>query len=84
MEMLRTYTYIAHVQHFCNNCCRYIQPGEQYEGIVYVHKKHGIIVTKQHVNPACDFPPDEFEDFISSSKDLENSVREDVSFNAAA
>ena len=84
MRPLRSYTSVAHAEHFCNNCCRYIQPGEQYEGIVYATDKHGIIVSKQHINPACDWPDDEFEDTLEKSKNLENSVRENVSLDVAA
>jgi hypothetical protein len=84
MRHLRDYISVANRSHFCDHCCRYIQPGEQYEGIVYAHKKHGIIVTKQHINPACDFPYDEFEESLGKSNNLENSLREDVSLDIAA
>jgi len=85
MRPLRSYTSIANVSHFCDNCCRYIQPGEQYEGTVYSTDKHGIIVTKKHINPCCDWPDDEVEEAaLSESNDLENAVKEDTSLDIAA
>ena len=84
MRPLRSYTSVAHAEHFCNNCCRYIQPGEQYEGIVYATDKHGIIVSKQHINPACDWPDDELEFLKGKSNGLEDAIKEDESFNVAA
>ena len=84
MKFLRKYTHIANTQHFCNYCCRYIQSGEQYEGLVYASDKNGIIVFKQHVNPACDGPDDEWESIEAKSRNLEETVKEDVSSNIAA
>jgi hypothetical protein len=84
MRHLRSYTSVANTSHFCDNCCRYIQPGEQYEGTVSSTDKHGIIVSKKHVNPGCDWPHDEFEDILSKSNDLENLAKEDESLNVAA
>jgi hypothetical protein len=82
MRHLREYHSVANRTHFCDNCCRYIQPGEQYVGEVYANK-NGIIVSKQHSNPACDFPWDEEEELLKSSN-LESSVREDIPSSLAA
>jgi hypothetical protein len=85
MKFLRDYTSIANTQHFCDCCCRYIQPGEQYRGIVYVTKKHGILVTKQHENPGCDWPdPEEYSLDLSKSRNLETAVKENESLSIAA
>jgi len=84
MRFLREYYSIANRNHFCDCCHKYISPGEQYKGQVYVYKKHGIIVSKQHSDPACDFPYDEFEDILSESNNLEYSVKESTSLNIAA
>jgi hypothetical protein len=66
MRYLREYEYIAQKEHFCDTCCSYIMPGEQYRGSVYANKNH-VFVIKAHSNPSCDFPPDPTE------KDRENS-----------
>ena len=84
MRHLRSYTSVANTSHFCDSCCRYIQPGEQYEGIVYATDKNGIIVSKKHVNPACDWPHDEFEETLSKSNNLENLSKEDELLDVAA
>lgn len=84
MRPLRSYTSVANTSHFCDNCCRYIQPGEQYEGVVYATDKNGIIVSKKHVNPACDWPDDELAFINGKSNSLEDSVKEDTSLDIAA
>jgi hypothetical protein len=84
MRPLRSYTSVANTSHFCDSCHRYIQPGECYGGVVNVTDKHQIIVTKQHVNPACDWPDDELEFLKGKYNDLEDAIKENESFNVAA
>jgi hypothetical protein len=84
MRPLRSYTSVANTSHFCDNCCRYILSGEQYEGIVYATDKNRIIVSKKHVNPGCDWPDDEFETLSEKSGSLEEGVKEDDSLDIAA
>lgn len=83
MRFLRHYESIARKEHFCNCCCKYIMPGEKYEGSVYVTKNNGIIVSKQHVNPGCDFPSPE-ELFLGQLKSLESFLEKDGLFDFAA
>lgn len=58
MRILRSYQHVAQVQHWCDMCCRYIEPGEYYQGSVQVWGKGRLLVFKVHMFPACDFPPD--------------------------
>ena len=67
MYILRTYRHLAQVQHWCDRCCRYIEPGEYYQGSVHLYDDHGLIVFKVHVEPSCDYPPDPDEEFIETS-----------------
>jgi hypothetical protein len=83
MRFLRSYQSVAHREHFCDCCCRYILMGEQYEGSVYAHNKFGIIVTKQHVNPACDWPDPE-EISMAEHKGIEKVLENDFSLSIAA
>ena len=62
MKLLRTYEHLAQKNHWCDRCCRYISPGECYEGMVYVTKNNGVLVMKQHVHPPCDPPEDPEEE----------------------
>ena len=55
-RLLRTYERVAHINHYCDRCCKHIEPGDQYQGIVQVTDLHGLIVFKFHTNPPCDFP----------------------------
>jgi hypothetical protein len=86
MRLLREYTSVAHLSHFCDRCCRYIQPGDEYEGFVYAHDKHGIFVSKQHINPACDWPDPEEEMslFEGKSRTLEKTVKEEMNLRLVA
>lgn len=47
--------------HWCDNCCDDIDPGQCYEGSVYVTDRGNLMVLKNHVDPHCD-PPEEPED----------------------
>ncbi len=58
MRILRTYRHVAQTQHWCDRCCRYIEPGEYYEGSVHLYDNHQLIVFKTHIEPSCDYPPD--------------------------
>lgn len=78
---LRTYCRVARDEHWCDCCCTYIQPGEEYKGIVEVIKKGGrskVIVWKEHINPCCELPEPPDEDY--SDRDMED----DVDFKKAA
>lgn len=72
MVVLRTYTHTAQREHWCDNCCNYIVPGQQYEGIVETTGK-GIIVWKKHVNPECEFPPDPEDELVLVKRDKKPS-----------
>lgn len=61
MRSLREYRSIAQMVHWCDSCCSYIHPGEQYEGTVYVSgdcREHRLVVFRSHINPVCE-PPDD-------------------------
>ncbi|MAG07829.1 hypothetical protein CMI46_03375 [Candidatus Pacearchaeota archaeon] len=76
MRELRRYESCARVDHFCDRCTRYIQPGERYSAIVYAIER-AIMVFKTHADdPFCDISGD-FEEHERSSKDVEenNSLR---------
>ena len=63
MRILRSYIRVAQTLHWCDRCLRDIEPGECYEGSVQIHGKR-LMVFKEHVNPACDYPKDPLEDEI--------------------
>ena len=81
MRILRTYRHMAQTEHWCDRCCRYIQPGEYYEGEVQVHKDHGLMVFKVHIEPDCDYPPDPEEE---AEAEVEVVVIEDTQLEVAA
>lgn len=74
MRTLETVEYVANKEHFCDNCCRYIMPGEIYErqtsllqkGEFGVSEKK-IDVRRRHVYPECDHPeePEEARESMS-------------------
>lgn len=64
MRILRVYRRLAQLPHWCDRCCRYIEPGEFYEGSVQIYGGR-FIVFKVHIEPSCDYPPDPVEDEIS-------------------
>lgn len=52
-------------EHWCDCCCTYIQPGEEYEGrveLVRMNGKKKLIVWKEHCNPCCEPPEDPDKD----------------------
>ena len=57
MRVLNEYRRIARAEHWCDMCCDWIQPGEQYNGTVIAYKKpNRLIVFKTHLY--CESPPD--------------------------
>lgn len=80
-KLLRTYERMAQIPHWCDRCCRYIEPGEIYQGKVFVdgnRKKHRLIVFKFHIFPECDYPEepnDKYQDKEESN--LEHCVKQD-------
>ncbi len=68
MRILRAYIYRAKIDHWCDRCCRYIAPGELYEGMVVILGKGRLAVFKIHINPSCDFPPDPDFDYEKSKQ----------------
>jgi len=74
-KILRTYQHVAQETHWCDRCCRHIQPGEIYEGSVYVSKLHGLYTLKIHVEPSCDYPWED-EDSDEYLEGLEHTVEE--------
>ena len=73
-RLLRTYRHLAHIDHWCDRCCDYIQPGDMYEGMVYASEKFGIITFKYHIDPICDEP----KDYDYEENDLERTVKEEI------
>lgn len=83
-RLLRSYERMAQTTHWCDRCCRYIEPGDMYEGEVYVNetrREHRLVVFKFHIFPSCDYPEEPkdegWED--EESENLESRVE-----NAAA
>jgi len=62
MHIIRTYRCVAQIRHWCDRCCRYIEPREFYEGSVWALNSHALIVFKTYFEPSCDFPPDPEEE----------------------
>ncbi|MFA5925485.1 MAG: hypothetical protein WC831_00995 [Parcubacteria group bacterium] len=58
MRILRTFQHIAQIEHWCDMCCKYIEPGDCYQGSVQVWERGRLLVFKVHMFPACDFPSD--------------------------
>ena len=59
MWILREYTRRARIEHFCDYCCNWIQPGMTYTGKVWVEERGHCIVLKCHNEPACPPGPEE-------------------------
>lgn len=57
-RLLRSYTAMARKEHFCDNCCKMIFPGDFYTARVYTGSVGKIIVMKEH-HPLVCFPPEE-------------------------
>jgi hypothetical protein len=77
MRIFRTYRHVAQRRHWCDQCCRHIEPGEYYEGSVQLYKNHRLIVFKTHVEPSCDYPPD-------PDDEIEETSFEEISWKFAA
>ena len=75
-RLLRTYTRVAHQDHFCDRCCNPIMPGEEYEARVEVTRRGHILVWKNHINPGCDYPedPDEIRDDVEEDLDVSEAA----------
>jgi hypothetical protein len=84
MRRLRNYQRVANKEHFCDSCCDYINPGEMYEGQVYLDEtrsQHRITVYKWHVNPMCDPPEDPLDEGSESARrpnTLANKLKNDA------
>jgi|GEM_PF-1766950 len=77
-RLLRTYQHVAQKDHWCDNCCSHIQPGEMYEGSVHASKAFGLYVFKVHVYPSCDPPENpDFED-ADDNKDKEPASPQNI------
>ena len=63
---------MAQKEHWCDVCCRHIEPGEMYKGQVYVSKAHGIYTFKEHTDPSCDYPEDPDDEKDREDEDSEN------------
>lgn len=76
MRELRRYEHVADKEHWCDRCCRFIQSGDMYEGMVFADKAQGIVVFKYHINPMCDFPPDPEDELTrDKSEGLETTMK---------
>jgi hypothetical protein len=80
MRILRSYERVAQVTHFCDRCCDAIWPDESYEGRVEIWEGGKFFVTKEHIDPVCDWPPDPEDDedaeFYQSKDDEQQPVEE--------
>jgi hypothetical protein len=47
---------MANMEHWCDNCCSYIYPGQLYEASVQAYGKGRLMVFKEHVDPCCEMP----------------------------
>jgi len=83
MRILRVYRYMAHREHWCDNCLRYIMPGEFYEGKVVIDERGRLLVFKKHICPECDFPEEPDEVRLIGDNEVEESFGE-VTFKIAA
>jgi len=66
---LRVYQRMAQTDHWCDNCCSMIEPGEMYQGRVEIFDGK-FMVWKEHVDPKCK-PPDEFHDKDDMDADVD-------------
>ena len=81
---------MAQTYHWCDRCCRHIEPGDVYGGRVEVFeecKNHRLIVFKFHILPLCDYPEEPKDEAWADeeSENLESRVRQAASeqMNAA-
>lgn len=60
MTTLWESTQKARKEHFCDQCCNWILPGETYSRHVWIPRRGSFHVMNEHVKPSC--PPNEFEE----------------------
>jgi len=75
-KLLRIYQHVARQEHWCDQCCTYIQPGEMYEGRIYVSETHGLYTFKIHIHPECDLPEDPDDDKTNDNEDINDLEHE--------
>lgn len=66
MPILREYSHIARLRHFCDCCHRDIYPGEEYTATVMVCGRGRLVVIKYHSNPPCEPEPDPADEYEES------------------
>jgi hypothetical protein len=49
-------THTARQKHWCDRCCEWILPGQEYERLVDCADSDCLMVFKFHSNPSCEFP----------------------------
>ena len=78
MRLLRSYESVAQEEHWCDDCCTYIMPGDFYGGRVMLRperKEERIMVFKHHIYPACPFDPnEEFREHDEQDANLESQL----------
>lgn len=78
-QILRTYSSVARIEHFCDHCCQAILPGNRYLGTVMVLGGY-LTVLKQH--DIC--PPDPMGKFEEvAERDEEREKHEEELLEAA-
>lgn len=71
---LRSYRRIAQTVHFCDDCHYQIEPGDEYEGSVWITERHGLLVFKRHA--IC--PVDPYEEEAEILEDIERTREEEA------
>lgn len=71
-RILRTYARTAHEQHFCDRCCRYIEPGDYYQGTVQLCNGK-LMVWKEHEDPPC--PVDPWEEEREMMEEIDKEIQ---------
>jgi hypothetical protein len=79
---LRTYARMAHEQHFCDYCCRNIEPGDRYTARVEINNGK-FFVSKKHDEPPCPVDPFEEEREILREIDEEDKKKKRPQTKAA-
>ena len=83
MRHLRDYEHVADKEHYCDSCCRYIEPGDFYKGGVWVDKDKGIVVFRRHVFPGCDPDLDDhLTDGLDETIPQDNTLEETLNIAA--
>ena len=70
----------ARREHFCDHCCNWIMPGDEYSRYAWVPQPGRFFILKKHMWPEC--PPDEYAHANSEEIEVAVSFRYALTYKA--